>query len=147
MLFTILVAILIVLTIGVATATYYASDYDDAGNSAGAFIFTLIFGGILIVLVPMLGASSAAKDDPKNHVVVTEKTYTLAENSIPEYEDGELEFAYVENGQVFPYEEAVDAFSVGMDKPKAFKITEYDVVDKGIASWPVNGGTKVEVIK
>lgn len=149
MLFNIFISVLLVVIAISATLTYLNSSSYEAASNAGMAVFLAALVGGFILLFVMLGASSAAKEDPKNHVVKSEKTYTIVENSVPTVDGakGELKFSYTENGQVFPFSSDVDAFTIGFEKPKAFKITEYDVVDKGVADWPLNEGTKVEVIK
>jgi hypothetical protein len=148
-LFTILVAGTILLSAIVGVVVYKNTPYySDPADAAGAGSAMVVIAGAVVTLIVMMGTCSAAKDDPKNHVVKSEKVYTIVENSVPNYDKGELGFSYVENGQVFPYEEYVDPISVGLEKPKAFKITEYEVTDKGIAPWDaINSGTKVEIIK
>lgn len=145
MLFTILVVGTLVGSVLAGFAVNSSTSDPEEAGAASAIV--VLVGGFITFLV-MMGASSAAKDDPKNHVVKSEKVYTIVENSVPEYEDGELEFSYTENGQVFPFEDYVDPISVGFEKPKAFKITEYEVTDHSIAPWDaINSGTKVEIIK
>ena len=146
MLFTILLISLVVLIIVAGVLAFTTSSYNQDENAASASCMVLFFGGLACFLI-LLGAGSSATHDKKNHVVLEEKTYTLAENSVPVYDDTKLSFAYVENGQTLPYSEYVDSFNVGMDKPKAFKITRYDVVDHSILPWVISDGVKVEVIK
>lgn len=146
MLFTILLASLVVLIPVAGVLAYHTSSYNHDENAASASCMVLFFGGLACFLI-LLGAGSEATKDTKNHVVLEEKTYTLAENSVPVYDNTKLSFAYVENGQTLPYNEYVDRFNVGMEKPKAFKITRYDVVDHSILPWVISDGLKVEVIK
>lgn len=146
MLFTILLVSIILITVGGGVLVYHTAVYNQADASAG-FVAISLIGGAFISFIILLGASSAASGDTKNHVVTNEKIYTIAETSVPVYESRKLKFSYVEDGKIFPYGEYVDAFSVGMDKPKALKITHYDVVDRSILPWVMDDSTKVEVIK
>lgn len=146
MLFTILLVSLILITVGGGILVYHKTSYNQADASAGFVAISLIVGAFISFMI-LLGAGSAASGDTKNHVTTHEKVYTIAETSVPVYESRHLKFSYVEDGKIFPYGEYVDAFSVGMDKPKALKITHYDVVDHSILPWVMADSTKVEVIK
>ncbi len=148
MLFQALLVLLVLLTIGASIAGYHSKPYNQPDNAWFAGFMTLIFGGMLSALV-ILGCASAAGDDPNNHEVTSEKTYTLAENSVPKVDGakGELEFSYVEDGQVSVFKEYVSPFTIGMEKPKALKITHYDTVDHSIIPWVIDDTTTVEVIK
>lgn len=146
MLFQILLISLIILAALAGVLGYYAENYNQADNAASASVGVLFLGGLVGFLI-LFGAGSNATKDSKHHVALEEKTYTVAEGSVPSYEKYKLSFTYVENGKLHPYEQSVDSFNVGMEKPKAFKITRYDVVDHSILPWVINDGVKVEVIK
>lgn len=146
MLFTIFLIVLIFAATAGGALIYHKTDYNK-GDNAAAYVSSVLLLGGLVGFIILLGASSEAAKDPKNHRVTSEKTYTVVESSVPTYEKSKLEFSYVENGKVFPFSEYVDNFSVTMEKPKALKITHYDVVDHSIIPWVINDSTKVEVIK
>jgi hypothetical protein len=148
MLFTILLSALIFISIGGGIIVYQTTSYNHEDSTA-AFVSAVMIGGGLICFLILLGASSAAGNDTKNHVVTSEKTYTIAENSVPKVNGakGELEFSYTENGQVSVFKEYVSPFEIGMEKPKAIKVTHYDTVDHSILPWVIGDSTKVELIK
>lgn len=148
MLFQALLVVLVLLTIGASVAGYHSKPYNQADNAWFAGFMTAFVGGAICAGV-ILGASRSAGDDPKNHVVTSDKTYTLAENSVPKVDGakGQIEFSYVENGQVSVFKEYVSPFTIGMEKPKAIRIIHYDTVDHSIIPWVMDDTTKVEVIK
>lgn len=148
MLFYTVIVLLVLLVLGACAFGYHAQPYNQDENAwLAGFLATVI--GVLVGGGVILGAASSAGLDPKNHVVTSEKTYTLAENSVPKVNGakGELEFTYIENGQLSVFKEYVSPFTIGMEKPKALKITHYDTVDHSIIPWVIDDDTKVEVIK
>lgn len=148
MLFYIVLASLVLVVAGACAIGYHAQPYNRDENAWLAGFLTTVIGSLIGGGV-LLGAASSAGLDPKNHVVTSEKTYTLAENSVPKVDGakGELEFTYTENGQVHVFKEYVSPFTIGMEKPKALKVTHYDTVDHTIIPWVIDDTTKVEVIK
>lgn len=146
MLFTILLASLLALAVLAGLITYHAKDYNK-GEDAGLAVFLILVVGGLIGFVVLLGASSAASKDTKNHVPFDEKTYTIAEGSVPSYKDRKLEFSYVEDGKILPFSQYVYEFPATLEKPKALKITKYDVEDWSILPWVIDDSIKAEIIK
>ncbi len=148
MLFWIILIALVCLCIGAGFLGYHAVGYNQADNAFLGVFLTTIIGG-LVAFGILIGAGSAVHENPTSRVTITEKTYTVAEGSVPKVDGskGVLEFSYAEDGQIFPYKDYVDPFTIGMEKPKAFKITHYDIVDRNVVPWVIGDNTAVEVIK
>lgn len=146
MLFSVLLISLILIALCGGFLVYHTSDYNHADRTASFEVLTIVGGG-LIAFGILMGAGSAATGDTDNHVVTKEKTYTLADNSVPVYDGTKLTFVYVEDGKTLAYNDWISGFDVPMEKPKALKITHYDVVDHSILPWVIGDHVNVEIIK
>ena len=137
MLLYIIIALIVIIPVVVAVNS---RSYDRAENFYASLTMCAFLGAFIFGLFCMGGNSA-------RNVVVSEKTYTIAEKSAPVYDNGDLSFSYVDGDQIKTWNGTITKSTIPVESPKQIKIVGYDSVVPWIAPWPLGYNEKAEFIR
>lgn len=137
MVFFIIIALIVIIPFVVAANS---RSYDRGENYWGTLCLSVFAGGMLFGFFSLAGYGA-------HNTVKSETTYTVAENSSTVYENGDLTFAYTEDGKIQTWSGDVAGSTIPVETPKEIKIVGRDSVVPWIAPWPLGYSETAEFSK